>query len=327
MSQSSYKKLCIAVIIFWSSLFSATTMSAQTVKVTPLGSHEGEFCRLDRALVFEDPDGTRLLYDAGRTVAGAGDPRLGKIDAVLISHAHGDHLGDKHISSVNAGSCGSPDVSVPASPASNSVLIAVEKESDIVTGSEMPKFLAKKLGDNGGDPGKSRLVRFGAEASVGGVKITTVPAAHSNGLAPNFLSGPMAEYMKQAGVTAYVGPPTGYVLMFTNGLSVYLSGDTGMTAEQESVVGKYYKPQLAVINIGGTFTTGPTEAAYVISDLVKPASVIASHANEQATKKGKLLPGKKSSQFIDQLDMPVFLPLSGVTMEFDNVGMCINGCK
>ena len=40
------------------------------VKITPLGSHDGEFCRLDRAMVFEDPDGTRILYDAGRTVAG-----------------------------------------------------------------------------------------------------------------------------------------------------------------------------------------------------------------------------------------------------------------
>ena len=34
--------------------------AAANVKVTPLGSHDGEFCRLDRALVFEDPDGIRL---------------------------------------------------------------------------------------------------------------------------------------------------------------------------------------------------------------------------------------------------------------------------
>jgi len=35
------------------------------VKITPLGSHDGEFCARDRAMVFEDPDGTRILYDAG----------------------------------------------------------------------------------------------------------------------------------------------------------------------------------------------------------------------------------------------------------------------
>ena len=57
-------------------------MSAN-VKVTPLGSIDGEFCLLDRAMVFEDPDGTRILYDAGITVRGPDDPRLGKIDGVL----------------------------------------------------------------------------------------------------------------------------------------------------------------------------------------------------------------------------------------------------
>ena len=63
------------------------------VKITPLGSHDGEFCPLDRALVLDDPDGTRILYDAGRTVRGLDDPRLGKIDAVLLTHVHDDHLG------------------------------------------------------------------------------------------------------------------------------------------------------------------------------------------------------------------------------------------
>lgn len=52
----------------------ATSAAAQNVKITPLGSHEGEFCRFDRAMIFEDPDGTRLLYDAGRTVQGPNDP-------------------------------------------------------------------------------------------------------------------------------------------------------------------------------------------------------------------------------------------------------------
>ena len=41
--------------------------STQTVKVTPLGGFDGEFCAQDRALVFEDPNGTRVLYDPGRT--------------------------------------------------------------------------------------------------------------------------------------------------------------------------------------------------------------------------------------------------------------------
>ena len=76
----------------------ANPARAADVKVTPVGSHDGEFCAFDRALIFEDPNGTRLVYDVGRTVAGAKDERLGKIDAVLISHVHGDHLGVKRSS-------------------------------------------------------------------------------------------------------------------------------------------------------------------------------------------------------------------------------------
>jgi L-ascorbate metabolism protein UlaG (beta-lactamase superfamily) len=300
--------------------------SEAMVKVTPVGGQDGEFCRLDRALVFEDPNGTRILYDAGRTVAGADDPRLGRIDIVLVSHVHGDHLGDKHTSAVNAGSCAKPDFSVNAQPNSNSVNIAVAKGATMVTGSEMPKFFAGKIEEAGGDPKKSQLVRFGAMKTVGGVGITTVPATHSNGLAAGFISGPLGEILSRASLTAYVGPPTGYVLKFTNGLVVYLSGDTGMTAEQRDLVADHYKSELVVINIGDTFTTGPKEAAYVVNEMIRPASVIASHANEEATRNGKLLPGTRTEMFSKLSKAPVHIPLSGRSMMFDADGRCAKGC-
>jgi hypothetical protein len=122
------------------------------VKVTPLGGIDGEFCPNDRALVFEDPNGTRILYDPGRTVAGASDSRLGKIDIILVSHMHGDHVGNVHNKAPNSGSCDKPDTSVSAMPNSSAVNIALAKKSKIVTGSEMPPFFAAKLKANGGDP-------------------------------------------------------------------------------------------------------------------------------------------------------------------------------
>ena len=299
---------------------------AQTVKVTPLGGIDGEFCPQDRALVFEDPNGTRVLYDPGRTVAGASDPRLGKIDIILVSHMHGDHLGNAHNKAPNSGTCAAPDMSVSALPNSNAVNIALEKKSKIVTGSEMPPFFAAKLKANGGDPANSMLARFGGSVTVGGIRIATVTAMHSNGLDPDYIGGELGKAMKEAGIAGDVGLPTGYVLRFSNGLVAYLSGDTGITADQELVVRNHYHATLAVMNIGDGFTTGPAEAAYVINDLVKPASVIASHANEVGTVGGKARPGSKTEAFMKASKVPVHIPLSGKTMEFDAAGKCTAGC-
>src|SRR3954467_12877825 len=93
------------------------------VKVTPLGGFDGEFCAQDRAMVFEDPNGTRVLYDPGRTVMGASDPRLGKIDIVLVTHTHGDHLGNAHTRAIGAGTCAAPDSSVSDLPNGNATNI------------------------------------------------------------------------------------------------------------------------------------------------------------------------------------------------------------
>jgi len=299
---------------------------AQTVKVTPVGGFDGEFCAQDRALVFEDPNGTRILYDPGRTVVGATDPRLGKIDIILVSHMHGDHVGSAHTKAVGAGTCASPDASVSDMPNSSAVNIALAKKAKIVTGSEMPPFFAAKLKANGGNPADSMLARFGGSVTVSGVRIATVTAMHSNGLDPDYIGGDLGKAMKEAGIAGDVGLATGYVLRFSNGLVAYLSGDTGITADQELVVRKHYQARLAVMNIGDGFSTGPVEAAYVINELVKPAAVIPSHANEAGTVDGKVRPGSKTEAFIKASKVPVHVPLSGKTMEFDAGGQCTAGC-
>ena len=190
----------------------------------------------------------------------------------------------------------------------------------------MPPFFANKLQANGGEPRDSILARFGGSVTIGGVQIATVPAMHSNGLDPDYFGSPLGKMMKEAGIAGDVGLATGYVLRFTNGLVAYLSGDTGITADQDKVVRGYYAAKLAVMNIGDGFTTGPREAAYVINALVQPVAVIPSHANEVATKGGKVVPGSKTDTFMKAVKVPAHVPLSGRTMEFDATGKCAAGC-
>src|SRR5436305_9341543 len=194
----------------WIATFGAVAMAAtlpviaQTVKVTPLGGIDGEFCPQDRAMVFEDPNGTRVLYDPGRTVAGPEDPRLGKIDIVLVTHMHGDHVGNSRNKAPNAGTCESPDTSVAALPNTNAAEIASAKNAKIVTGSEMPRFFAAKLKTLGGNPANSVLARFGGSVTIGGVKIATVTALHSNGVDPDYIGGELGAAMKAAGIAGDV---------------------------------------------------------------------------------------------------------------------------
>lgn len=328
-----------------------TRDSASTVEVTPLGSHQGEFCRNDRALLFEDPTGVRVLYDPGRTVAGGSDDRLKNVDVVLVTSAHGDHIGDAKGSPADPGTCARPNT-VPATPHSNSAEIAAEKNSAVIVGGEMADFMAAKIGqvtgtETAGCPASglanelvvprsspcTGVLRHGGKRTVTrqpggeGVRIAVVTAVHSNGVPRSLLSNPEAAELEADGLTAYVGPELGYVLTFSNGLSVYLSGDTGLTSDMSTVVRDFYEADLAVVNIGDIFSLGPEEAAFAVENLVKPKAVIPSHANEEATTGGSVNPGTRTERFVDLVDgADVHLPLSGVTMAFDQDARCTAGC-
>jgi len=296
-------------------------------KITPIGSHDGEFCRRDRAILFEDPDGTRLLFDPGFTVAGAKDPRLGKIDVVLLSSVHGDHLGSRRMAKPGEGTCAKPKAKVKM-PDSNTADIIVGKKAKSYLGGEMRNFMRAKVKKLGGNAKKQvNVLRFGGQRKVGGVRIAIVPVTHSNGVGPGFLSKDLAGQLKKDGLTAYAGPDNGYVLSFSNGLVVYMSGDSGISADQDVTVRRFYGAKLAIINAGGVFTSGPKEAAFSINELIKPKAVIPTHMNEAATKGGKLKAKSKTAKFKSMIKgIPVHIPLSGRTMEFDGNAKCVKGC-
>ena len=315
----------------------------QNVKITPVGSHPGELCANDRAMILEDPTGVRLFYDPAHNVTGGDDPRLGAIHVVLLSHMHGDHVGDLKLKAPGAGTCANSG-RVPT-PHSTTAEVVYGQNAALVTTRAMAGFIHSKMQAVGTKmdfcssldvtvPVKaacsSRIDVGGvftakADGAAQGVEITIVQAAHVNNAPPSLLTESQRTALRADGAQLEYGPATGFVVRFTNGLVAYLSGDTALHADMKSVVNEFHKANLAVLNLGnnpGIFYTG----AHAMNELVKPASVILTHVNEAATEGGKLRPASHTARFIKHLKAPAHLAISGRTMEFDGRGRCVSGC-
>jgi len=321
---------------------------AQNVKITPVGSHPGELCANDRATIFEDPTGVRILYDVGHTVTGADDARLGVIHVVLLSHAHGDHIGDQKLKALGAGTCANSE-RVPAGPNSMTAETAAAKNAALVMTSNMGSFLAAKIQTiRGGkavtacpqtagvtdvpvaEPCRSNTHLGGAfiaraTGASQGVEFTIVYASHANNVPLSLLSQAQRTVLEPDGTSLALGPPTGYIVKFTNGLIAYLSGDTGVHTEMKTVVNEYHKANLAVLNLGPS-AGNVRSSAYAMNELVRPAAVILTHPNEAVTESGRLRPASRAAALVNQLKPTPHLAISGRTMEFDGKGQCVTGC-
>jgi len=87
----------------------------------------------------------------------------------------------------------------------------------------------------------------GGTQEAEGLRITMTPALHSSG----FLD---------ADQLVYGGECSGYVIEMENGFRLYHSGDTCLFGDL-ALIGELWKPDLALLPIGGHYTMGPEEAA------------------------------------------------------------------
>ncbi len=336
------------VSLLLGAVFISGAALAQNVKITPLGSHPGELCGRDRATIFEDPSGVRMLYDAGHSTLGADDPRLGDIHGVLLSHAHGDHYGDQKMKALGEGSCSDPAL-VPAGFNGVTAEIAAAKNAAMVAVVDLSVFLGKKIENITGKPTPFCAMTGGATAvpmtaacrtnihlggthvlrangAQQGVEISIVYASHANSLPLSVISEAERNVLNANGLAYAPGPPVGFVVKFTNGLTAYLSGDTGLHSEMKTIVSEFHKANLAVMNLGPNAVTA-ISGAHAMNELVRPASVIVTHVNEIGTIGGKLNPKSRTAAFINLVKRPVHLAISGRVMEFDGAGKCVAGCN
>jgi L-ascorbate metabolism protein UlaG (beta-lactamase superfamily) len=110
------------------------------------------------------------------------------------------------------------------------------------------------------------LANKGATADFGDIKITMTEAYHSAG----------AQLTGFKGLNRFVGEAVGYLIEFENTLKVYHSGDTSLMGDMKFIIGDYYKPDIAILPIGGVYTMGPSEAAFACK-LIRPSAVIPEH--------------------------------------------------
>jgi len=88
--------------------------------------------------------------------------------------------------------------------------------------------------------------------------------------------------IKLEGITAYFTPAfhtgrcAGVVIKGKEG-TIYHAGDTGVFGDM-ALISELYKPDIALLPIGGHFTMGPSEAAKAV-ELLKPKVVIPMHYN------------------------------------------------
>ena len=85
---------------------------------------------------------------------------------------------------------------------------------------------------------------------VDGIRITLTDANHSSSAF-------------QDGVFLYLGEPAGLVFELENGFRLYFAGDTNVFGDMQ-LIGRIYKPDVAVLPIGDHFTMGPREAAVAL---------------------------------------------------------------
>jgi L-ascorbate metabolism protein UlaG (beta-lactamase superfamily) len=116
---------------------------------------------------------------------------------------------------------------------------------------ELSLYLLAQLGDAGaGVIG----MNAGGTVETHGLRVTMVPAMHSSG---DLMGGDRVHYFGEA---------IGFVIELENGFRIYDSGDTTAFGDM-ALIRDLYKPDLAIIPIGGHFTMGPATAAAAVGML------------------------------------------------------------
>jgi len=186
----------------------------------------------------DTPGGKRVLIDPwfGNPRSPMPADRVDRCDLLLVTHGHADHMGD-------------------------AVAIASRLRPAWPCIHEMSLWLSRRL------PGGADQVtgmNKGGTVEAAGVRVTMVSADHSAG-----------DWDGGAQTTLHLGEPVGFVIELENGFRIYHAGDTQVFGDMR-LIADLYRPDLAMLPIGGHFTMDPRAAALAV-EFLKVGHVLPIH--------------------------------------------------
>ncbi len=169
---------------------------------------------------------------------------LGKVDLILVTHGHFDHMADA---------------------------------PELARMHNAPVWANSGLGQSFAilglvPPAQAMRINMGGTVTPVGpkVKVSMVKAEHSSELVwKNPATGKDEVHVG--------GTSAGFIIEFENGFKLWHMGDTGAFGDMK-LIADMFKPDLVLLPIGGgQFQMNPQQAAMVTKELIKPKAVIPMH--------------------------------------------------
>ena len=169
---------------------------------------------------------------------------LGKVDLILVTHAHFDHVAD-----------------APALAKMHKVPMygPAGLNDSLAKLGVLPADLSPRMGKGG------TIAPFGPT----GPKITAVHAEHSS----EFTWKNPASNKDELQIG---GEPVGFIVEMENGFKVWHMGDTAVFGDMK-LIGEMYRPDLVLIPIGGHFVMHPEHAAMAVREMIRPKYALPIH--------------------------------------------------
>lgn len=223
--------LLVAATFFWTCL--AAPALAASATVTWYGHAAFKLVTPGGKVLLVDP----WISNPANTNAQKDLEELQRVDLILLTHGHSDHIGD-------------------------AVAIAQKTGAKLVATFDLQKAMVAYKGFPESQTDRATAGSFGGTISLLNDEVTVlfVPAVHGGSMdTPN---GPV-----------YAGHPGGFLISVKGGPRIYHTGDTDLFSDMLLLKGQV---DIMLLCIGDKFTMGPLRAAQAV-DLVRPKMAVPMH--------------------------------------------------